>query len=78
MLYYNRIDISEETDVAKSSNSKECIIYHYVFLIIDSDFKTLYTMVVMTLCSCHVTYAFQSESTLYSCLNVKERSRHEI
>ena len=35
----------------------------------------------MTLCSCHVTYAFQSESTLYSCLNVKEllaRSRREI
>ena len=34
-----------------------------------------------TVCSCHVTYAFESESTLYSCLNVKEllaRSRHEI
>ena len=32
-------------------------------------------------CSCHVTYAFQSESTLCSCLNVKEllaRSRREI
>ena len=32
-------------------------------------------------CSCHVTYLFQSESTLYSCLNVKEllaRSRCEI
>ena len=30
--------------------------------------------------ACHVTYAFQSESTLYSCLNVKEllaRSRRE-
>ena len=26
----------------------------------------------MTACSYHVTYAFQSESTLYSCLNVKE------
>ena len=26
----------------------------------------------MTVCSCHVTYAFQSESTIYSCLNVKE------
>ena len=26
----------------------------------------------MTVCSCHVTYAFESESTLYSCLNVKE------
>ena len=32
-------------------------------------------------CSCYVTYAFQSESTPYSCLNVKEllaRSRREI
>ena len=31
--------------------------------------------------SCHFTYAFQSESTLYSCLDVKELlalSRHEI
>ena len=25
----------------------------------------------LTVCSCHVTYAFESESTLYSCLNVK-------
>ena len=35
----------------------------------------------MTVCSYHVTYAFQSESTLYSCLNVKEllaRNRREI
>ena len=35
----------------------------------------------MTVCSYHVTYAFQSESTLYSCLNVSEillKSRHEI
>ena len=34
-----------------------------------------------TVCYYHVTYAFQSESTLYSCLNVKERlarSRREI
>ena len=36
---------------------------------------------MMAVCSCHVTYAFQSDSTLYSCLNVKELlawSRHEI
>ena len=26
----------------------------------------------LTVCSYHVTYAFQSESTLYSCLNAKE------
>ena len=35
----------------------------------------------LTVCSCHVTYAFESESTLYGCLNVKEllaRSRREI
>ena len=29
------------------------------------------SILVVTVCSCHVTYAFQSESTLYSCLNVK-------
>ena len=36
---------------------------------------------ILTVCSCHVMYAFQSESTLYSCLNVKEllaRSRRKI
>ena len=27
----------------------------------------------LTLCSYYVTYEFQSESTLYSCLNAKER-----
>ena len=35
----------------------------------------------MTVCSYYVTYAFQSESTLYSCLNVREllaRRRREI
>ena len=35
----------------------------------------------LTVCSYHVTYTFQSESTLYSYLNVKElfaRSRREI
>ena len=41
----------------------------------------LKTIKILTVCSCHVTYAFESESTLYSCLNVKEflaRSRREI
>ena len=35
----------------------------------------------VTVCSGHVTYAFESESTLYSCLNVKEllaRSMREM
>ena len=29
-------------------------------------------MVHLAVCFCHVAYVFQSESTLYSCLNVKE------
>ena len=36
---------------------------------------------IMKICFYHVTYEFESESTLYSCLNVKEllaRSRHHI
>ena len=36
---------------------------------------------LLTVCSCHVTYAFQNESTLYICLNVKEllvRNRRDI
>ena len=40
-----------------------------------------FTLSTVTLRSYHVTYAFQSESTFYSCLNVKElvpRSRLEI
>ena len=39
------------------------------------------TILPLTVSSYHVTYVFQSESTLYSCLNVKEllaRSRREI
>ena len=31
MLYYDRIDISEGIDLAKSNNSKECMICHYIF-----------------------------------------------
>ena len=31
----------------------------------------LICMVHLTVCSCHVTYAFQNESTLYSCQSVR-------
>ena len=29
MLYYDKIDISEEADLTKSSNSNKCMICHY-------------------------------------------------
>ena len=35
-------------------------------------FWVLICAVHLTVCSCHATYTFQSGSTLYSCLNVKE------
>ena len=35
-------------------------------------FNIFVTRVYLTACSYHVTCAFQSESTLYSCLNFKE------
>ena len=31
MLYYDKIDLSEGSDPAKNSNSKECTVFHYWF-----------------------------------------------
>ena len=44
-------------------------------------FNIFVTRVYLTVCYYHVTCTFQSESTLYSCLNVKDlsaRNRHGI
>ena len=38
MLAYDRIDISEGTDINKTNASKECNIYHYWFFL-DKKFK---------------------------------------
>ena len=48
--------------------------FYYVYIL-------TWTSMLVTACFCHVTFAFQSESTLYSCLNVKEllaRSRRKL
>ena len=37
MLYYHRMDISKGIDLAKSNNSKECMIFHYWFF--NNEFK---------------------------------------
>ena len=39
MLYYDKTDLSEKIDVAKSSNSKECIVCHYWFFNHGSEFQ---------------------------------------
>ena len=59
---------------------KENFNIKYLLELIKKRFKN-YKKNMSTACSCHVTYAFQIESTLYSSLNVKEllaRSRREI
>ena len=38
MLYYYRIDISQETDINKTNASKECVICHY-WCFLDKWFK---------------------------------------
>ena len=47
MLYYNRIDVIEEIDFGKSNTVKNVWFPIIGFLIIDSNFKILYAMVVM-------------------------------
>ena len=45
------------------------------------EMSKLFDQVILTVCSYHVTYVLQSESALYSCLNVKEllaRNRRDI
>ena len=55
----------------------------YVFItwLVNYDLAKAQKLKYFTVCSCHVTYGFQSESTFYICLNFKEllfRSRCEI
>ena len=47
ILYYDRTDISEGIDLARSSNSKHVGFAIIVFLIMDSNFKIIYAMVPM-------------------------------
>ena len=46
MLYYDRIDISEGTELAKTNNSKECI--QQTFVVLEDVFKTSSRHVLQT------------------------------
>ena len=39
MICYSKIILTEEIDLAKRRNSKECIVYHCWYLLIKSEFK---------------------------------------
>ena len=48
MLYCNRIDLNERIDVVKSNNSKESVIFQYLyFSIMGLNFKNLFVIFVM-------------------------------
>ena len=65
-IIFNNIEHVLSSDFLLPAFSK----HQYNFILAIQHF-TLNT-IPLTVCSYHVTYAFQSESTLYSCLNVKE------
>ena len=62
-----------ENDTQRTSHSN--------YYLPNVELKNCNVTINLTVCSYHVTYAFQSESTFCSCLNVKEllaQSRREI
>ena len=63
MLYYDRANISEGTDLAKSNSSQEFMICHYLFFIMGSNFKILYAM------GCH-DYTVISDIAIITVKNV--------
>ena len=91
MLEDGRIDVWKGIDIYITDGWRECWCMYVVYVIhrwciiwciIEKTFsmkRTINTLLVV--CSYHVMYAFQNESTFYSCLNVKEllaRNRHDI
>ena len=67
MLYFNRIDVSEVTDVNKTSASKECDICH------DSDFlNKSFKFQPNTCIRCHDLLMFSINLSDIAILNIKE------
>ena len=48
MFYYNRNDLSEGVNPFDGNNSKECIVFHYWFLIMGLNFTILPVIAVIT------------------------------
>ena len=68
------------TTLHPNKNSQE-FHYHPFAIKLDRRVGSCNTLNDLTVCSYHVIYAFHNESTLYSCLNIKElfaQSRREI
>ena len=72
-LARNRCDLWSSSDCNEMRNHNHLVCKRTLsHLAIPTVLWVLIYTVHLIVCSYHVTYVFQSESTLYSCLNVKE------
>ena len=62
--YYHLLEKKEDFDFCQDEERLSQVLGQF--------FLKLQAPKTLTVCFCHVKYAFQSESTLYSCLNAKE------
>ena len=65
MFHYDRIDISEGITLAKSNNSKECMIWHYWFL--NHGLKTTFNWIKFQDCACNCCHDLSM-----LCLNISK------
>ena len=82
MLYFDRIDVSEGIDVDKTTESKECDICHYWYLL-DKGFKLALKFQPNVSNVCHyllfIIYAMMSMNLSYiAILNIKSADYHCI
>ena len=68
-----RANDATKSDAINSDSFSHCFLcYMLQFLFVACYMQHYQTCLQLTACSCHVMYPFQSKSTLYSWLNVKE------
>ena len=75
LLFEGRLVLSLSQRVQTKSNQKlimQILDQYPFYLILKKLLRSFRTKESPTVCSYHVTYAFQNENTRYSCQNVKE------
>ena len=80
-MIFNIVERSHNKIFCYSGCKKLWVVQNYFLIFTNLNKINVKKKARTGLCYCHATYAFQSESTLYSCINVKEllaRNRCDI
>ena len=80
-LNLKKFQVKKRTQISKCIPRFVCLNFDLYYDIECLSLNNASSIVLLTVSPYHVMYTFQSESTLYSCLNFKEllaRSRHKI